>query len=70
LTGSGAQAAEVEQEIVRLKERHWEIEKRLVELDRHISLTPDEQVERAGLKKEKLRSKDRIAVLAQQLKAA
>jgi uncharacterized protein YdcH (DUF465 family) len=65
-----AQAAEVEQEIVRLKERHWEIERRLTELDRHISLTPDEQVERAGLKKEKLRSKDRIAVLAQQLKAA
>ena len=70
LTGQVVQAVEVEQEIVRLKERHWEIERRLTELDRHISLTPDEQIERAGLKKEKLRSKDRIAVLAQQLKAA
>lgn len=70
MTGSVVEAAEVEQEIVRLKERHLEIEKRLTELDRHISLTPDEQVERAGLKKEKLRSKDRIALLAQQLKAA
>lgn len=70
MTGQVVQAVEVEQEIVRLKERHWEIERRLTELDRHISLTPDEQIERAGLKKEKLRSKDRIAVLAQQLKAA
>jgi hypothetical protein len=62
--------AEVEEEIVRLKERHLEIERRLIELDRHISLTPDEQLERAQLKKEKLRSKDRIALLTQQLKAA
>jgi hypothetical protein len=62
--------AEVEGEIVRLKERHLEIERRLIELDRHISLTPDEQLERAQLKKEKLRSKDRIALLTQQLKAA
>jgi len=59
-----------EQEMVQLKERHGEIERRLVELERHISLTPEEQVERAALKKEKLRSKDRLAVLAQQLKAA
>ena len=59
-----------EHEMVRLRERHSEIERRLSELERHISLTPEEQVERAGLKKEKLRSKDRIALLAQQLKAA
>ncbi|HEY2901713.1 MAG TPA: YdcH family protein [Polyangia bacterium] len=51
-------------EMVRLKERHGEIEKRLTELDRHLSLTPDEQVERAQLKKEKLRAKDRLAALA------
>lgn len=70
MTGQVVQAGQVEQEIVRLKERHWEIERRLTELDRHISLTPEEQIERAGLKKEKLKSKDRIAVLAQQLKAA
>lgn len=60
----------MEHEMVRLRERHSEIERRLSELERHISLTPEEQVERAGLKKEKLRSKDRIALLAQQLKAA
>jgi uncharacterized protein YdcH (DUF465 family) len=51
-------------EMVRLKERHGEIERRLAELDRHLSLTPDEQVERAQLKKEKLRTKDRLVVLA------
>jgi uncharacterized protein YdcH (DUF465 family) len=51
-------------EMVRLKERHGEIEKRLAELDRHLSLTPDEQVERAQLKKEKLRTKDRLVALA------
>ncbi|HVZ74283.1 MAG TPA: DUF465 domain-containing protein [Polyangia bacterium] len=46
-----------------MKARHDEIEKRLVELERHLSLTPDEQVERSQLKKEKLRAKDRLAQL-------
>jgi uncharacterized protein YdcH (DUF465 family) len=60
----------VEEEMASLKERHTEIERRLAELERHLSLTSDEQVERVHLKKEKLRSKDRIAILAQQTKAA
>lgn len=51
-------------EIVRLRQRHGEIEKRLIELDRHLSLSPDEQLERTRLKKEKLRTKDLIAALA------
>jgi uncharacterized protein YdcH (DUF465 family) len=51
-------------ELIELRERHGEIERRLTELDRHLSLTPDEQLERARLKKEKLRAKDRIALLA------
>jgi hypothetical protein len=51
-------------EMVQLRERHGEIERRLTELDRHLSLSPDEQLERARLKKEKLRTKDRIALLA------
>jgi hypothetical protein len=51
-------------EVVQLRERHGEIERRLAELDRHLSLSPDEQLERARLKKEKLRTKDRIALLA------
>lgn len=60
----------VEAEMERLKERHTEIERRLAQLDRHLSLTSDEQLERVQLKKEKLRSKDRIALLAHQVKAA
>jgi uncharacterized protein YdcH (DUF465 family) len=51
-------------EMVRLRERHGEIEKRLAELDRHLSLTPDEQIERSQLKKEKLLNKDRLARLS------
>ena len=43
-----------------LKQRHDELEKRLAELERHLSLTPDEQVERSQLKKEKLRTKDEL----------
>jgi len=54
----------------RLKARHRDIERRLAELERHLSLTADEQVERARLKKEKLWSKDRMAALALQSKAA
>jgi uncharacterized protein YdcH (DUF465 family) len=47
-------------QMVRLKERHGELERRLAELERHLSLTPDEQVERSRLKKEKLRTKDQL----------
>ena len=51
-------------ETARLKARHDEIEKRLSELERHLSLTPDEQIERSQLKKEKLRVKDRLVQLS------
>ena len=51
-------------EVIELRNRHGEIERRLAELERHLSLTSDEQLERARLKKEKLRTKDRIALLA------
>ncbi len=47
-------------QVVRLRERHGELERRLSELERHLSLTPDEQIERSVLKKEKLRTKDLI----------
>jgi uncharacterized protein YdcH (DUF465 family) len=55
-----------EQERAGLEKRHEELERRLADLDRHLSLTTDEQVERIRLKKEKLRVKDRL----QQLGAA
>jgi uncharacterized protein YdcH (DUF465 family) len=57
-------------EAARLKARHDEIEKRLSELERHLSLTPDEQIERSQLKKEKLRAKDRLALLSATLRKA
>jgi uncharacterized protein YdcH (DUF465 family) len=44
----------------RLRQRHDELEKRLAELERHLSLTPEEQIERSQLKKEKLRTKDEL----------
>jgi uncharacterized protein YdcH (DUF465 family) len=47
-------------QMVQLKERHGELERRLAELERHLSLTPDEQVERSRIKKEKLRTKDQL----------
>jgi uncharacterized protein YdcH (DUF465 family) len=59
--GTGDEAA---LEMGRLKARHDEIEKRLSALERHLSLTPDEQVERSTLKKEKLRVKDRQTQLS------
>ena len=61
--GTGTEAA-------RLRARHDEIEKRLTELERHLSLTPDEQIERSQLKKEKLRAKDRIVQLSTTLRRA
>ena len=51
-------------ELAELRKRHSKLQRRLSELDRHLSLTPDEQLERARLKKEKLRTKDRIVLLA------
>ncbi len=48
-----------------LERRHEELERKLAALDRHLSLTPDEQVERARLKKEKLWVKDRLLLLSE-----
>ena len=46
-----------------LREEHRQIELRLVELERHLSLTSEEQRERAELKKLKLLKKDLILSL-------
>jgi uncharacterized protein YdcH (DUF465 family) len=64
VTGQDEEAGVVGMEVARLKARHDAIEKRLSELERHLSLTPDEQIERSQLKKEKLRAKDRLAQLS------
>ncbi|HEX2572677.1 MAG TPA: YdcH family protein [Polyangia bacterium] len=47
----------------RLRQAHHQADIRLRELDRHLSLTSEEQIEVARLKKEKLQLKDEIRAL-------
>jgi hypothetical protein len=50
-------------ELEALRNQHKDLEAKLAALDRHLSLTVQEQTERARLKKEKLAVKDRIQIL-------
>jgi uncharacterized protein YdcH (DUF465 family) len=50
-----------------LRTTHADLEQRLKELDRHLSLSPSEQTERANIKKAKLQIKDDILRLSHQL---
>ena len=50
-----------------LRSTHADLEQRLKELDRHLSLSPSEQTERANIKKAKLQIKDDILRLSHQL---
>ena len=52
--------ASPQEEFEQLTFQHRQLDARLKELDKHLSLTPSEQVEYARLKKEKLRTKDRM----------
>lgn len=47
-----------------LRTEHAKLEMRLAELERHLSLSPDEQRERAEIKKAKLQLKDTMLHLA------
>jgi uncharacterized protein YdcH (DUF465 family) len=51
-----------------LKNEHARLKARLSELENHVALTTDEQVERVRLKKLKLHTKDRIAAVTAELK--
>lgn len=51
------------QSLEQLQELHRQADQRLRELDRHIWLSPDEQIELARLKKQKLHLKDRMREL-------
>jgi uncharacterized protein YdcH (DUF465 family) len=51
-------------QMVKLRERHGELERRLAVLERHLSLTPEEQIEQKRLKKEKLLMKDELTRLS------
>jgi uncharacterized protein YdcH (DUF465 family) len=52
-----------------LRSTHADLEQRLKELDRHLSLSPAEQTERANIKKAKLQIKDDILRLSHLLSA-
>jgi hypothetical protein len=52
--------SEVSATLDQLRAEHAELELRLQELEHHLSLTPDEQLERARIKKAKLQLKDTI----------
>jgi len=47
-----------------LRTEHARLENRLAELERHLSLSPEEQRERAEIKKAKLQLKDTILHLS------
>lgn len=51
-------------ELMQLKQQHGDLDRRLREIEQHVSLTSEERLEVARLKKEKLRAKDRIAQLS------
>lgn len=53
------------QEIERLKNTHASLKTELQELRRRVYLTPSEEFRARELKKEKLRAKDRLRMLAQ-----
>jgi uncharacterized protein YdcH (DUF465 family) len=54
---------EPQERIQVLTDEHRRLELRLTELERHLSLSPDEQRERAELKKAKLQVKDQLLSL-------
>ena len=59
--------ADVARHLDSLKAEHRRLEERLRELEKHLSLTPDEQIERATIKKTKLQLKDDIVRWQHQL---
>jgi uncharacterized protein YdcH (DUF465 family) len=59
-------ASEVQHHLEQLRSEHAKLEMRLKELEHHLSLSPEEQMERANLKKAKLQLKDDILHLTHQ----
>lgn len=52
-------------QLSKLNDEHRALKERLRDLDRHISLTSAERVERAQLKRQKLKTKEQILRLQQ-----
>jgi hypothetical protein len=58
---------EVKSRLETLRSTHADLEQRLKALDRHLALSPEEEIERANIKKAKLQIKDDILRLSHQL---
>jgi len=59
--------SELEEKLQVLKIEHQALDKRLIELERHLSMTTEEQLEAARLKKQKLRKKDEMSIIKDKL---
>jgi uncharacterized protein YdcH (DUF465 family) len=57
---------DAEVQLDQLRDQHARLEARLRELERHLSLSPEEQRERSNLKKAKLQLKDDILHITHQ----
>ncbi|MBP6630884.1 MAG: YdcH family protein [Kofleriaceae bacterium] len=59
-----ADPAEHARLLAELTAEHRQIDDRIKQLERHLAMTSDERAELAELKKHKLRTKERIALLS------
>ncbi len=59
--------SELEEKLQILKIEHQALDKRLMELESHLSMTSEEQLEAARLKKQKLRKKDEMSMVKDKL---
>jgi hypothetical protein len=55
--------------LAQLRAEHLQLDKRLKKLNTHLSLTPDEQLEKKEIQKLKLLKKDQMNALENQTKA-
>jgi len=57
---------EINQKFQTLQQNHKQLEKKLGKLNKHKTLTPQEELEKKQLQKEKLRAKDQMESLLRQ----
>ena len=60
---------ELKAEIARLKEEHAALDKRVLEYDEQVWLSPEDQIAQKECKKLKLKAKERMSELTEQLNA-
>lgn len=60
---------EIQKEIARLKEEHAALDKRVIDFDAQVWMSPEDQIAQKECKKLKLKAKERIAELQEKLDA-